>query len=137
MPCVRRQCVAEHALIYTAVQCFDNRGRGAEVHVRDPKRQHILATRDVPLFARRSPAWNHSVEINAHEETTVSLETAVENWYQRDLIVHDEIGEANLKASGAGLGVIDDSDLCAMKFFCKVDSERTLKAKYSLGDITA
>ena len=137
MPCVRRQCVAEHALFHATAQCVDNRGRGAEVHVRDPKRQHILATRDVPLFARRSPAWNHSVEINAHEETTVSLEIAVENWYQRDLIVHDEIGEANLKASGAGLGVIDDSDLCAMKFFCKVDSERTLKAKYSLGDITA
>ena len=137
MPCVRRQCVAEHALIYTAVQCFDNRGRGAEVHVRDPKRQHILATRDVPLFARRSPAWNHFVEVYAHKETAARSEIAVENWYQRDLIVHDEIGEANLKASGAGLGVIDDSDLCAMKFFCKVDSERTLKAKYSLGDITA
>ena len=60
--------IAEHPVIEVRLQGGDHLGRCAEVHVGNPKREHIPAGVFEPFLRVGSPSVDHRVKIVGHAE---------------------------------------------------------------------
>src|SRR5208282_780010 len=66
----RRQRIAEYRMLAALADGLEDRGRGGEVHVRDPEGDYLRKTRPVlgilPFEGLRSAAVDDSVEVHGH-----------------------------------------------------------------------